>query len=293
MLPPHVVRELRYIEVYTKKRIRNLRVGTFTSRLRGAGFDFDEHRLYQPGDDVRRIDWNVTARLQVPFVRETHADRELSIVIALDLSRSMAFGTGRYSKRELMLFIAACLVFSGLADQINIGFVAFTDRVLMYSPPKPTRSRAWRILEELWALDPPPGQTAILPTARFLSGHLKRASIVFLVSDFISDEPLGRANDLKVLAATHDVIGVVAEDPAESELPPGQSAIRFRDLETGAGVRLGLNEGVRRQHRELMQRRREELSDTFYRVPMDHVFVRSDRSAIEPLLQLFATRRGP
>ena len=93
MLPAHVIRELRYIEVYTAKRMRTLRVGTYTSRLRGAGFDFDEHRLYRPGDDVRRIDWNVTARLTVPFVRETHADRELNVMIAVDLSRSMAFGT--------------------------------------------------------------------------------------------------------------------------------------------------------------------------------------------------------
>jgi uncharacterized protein (DUF58 family) len=292
MLPSHVVRELRYIELYTWKRMRNLRVGTYTSRLRGAGFDFDEHRLYRPGDDVRRIDWNVTARLQVPFVRETHADRELSVVIALDVTRSMMFGTGQ-SKRELMLFVAACLVFSGLADQINIGFAAFTDRVLLYHAPRASRARAWSTLEDLWKLDPLPARTAVLPAVRFLSGHLKKASIVFLISDFMNDEPLSGANDLKALAAVHDVIGVVVEDPAESALPPGRSAIRFRDLESGAGVRIGLSPQVRRQYAELMQRRREELADAFYGVPMDHLFVRADRGAIEPLMRLFAARKRP
>lgn len=291
MLPDHVIRELRYIEVYTAKRMRNLRLGTYTSRLRGSGFDFDQHRLYRPGDDVRRIDWNVTARLMTPFVRETHADRELNVMIALDLSRSMTFGTAERSKKELTLFVAACLVFSALADQVNVGFVAFTDRVLMYTPPRRNRARVWTVLEEIWALDPPAARTAVLPAVRYLSGHLKKISTVFLVSDFITDEDLQRARDLKVLAATHDVIAVVVEDSAESELPRGRSAVRLRDLESGATVRLGLGEGVRRRYRELVERRREQLTDMFYRVPMDHVFVRSDRSAIEPLLRLFAERR--
>jgi uncharacterized protein (DUF58 family) len=293
MLPEHVIRELRYLEVYTAKRMRNLRLGTYTSRLRGAGFDFDEHRLYQPGDDVRRIDWNVTARLNVPFVRETHADRELNVMIALDFSRSMAFGTRERSKKELTLFIAACLVFSGLADQVNVGFVAFADRVLMYAPPRRSRAHVWKVLEEVWMLDPPRGDTAILSAARFLAGHLKKVSTVFLISDFITDEDLQQARDLKVLAATHDVIGVVVEDPAESELPRGPSAISLRDLETGAAVRVGLGESMRQRYQELVRQRRVRLADAFYRVPMDHVFVRSDRSAIEPLLRLFAERRRP
>jgi uncharacterized protein (DUF58 family) len=293
MLPPEIVRELRYIEVYTARRMRNLRLGTFTSRLRGAGFDFDEHRLYRPGDDVRRIDWNVTARLNTPFVRETHADRELNVVVALDMSRSMMFGPDGRSKKDVMLFIAACLVFSALADQVNIGFLAFTDRVIMYRPPRRTRSRAWSMLEELWALDVPEGPTAILPAIRYLAGHLKKVSTIFVVSDFITDERLAHAKDLKVLAATHDVIGVVVEDPHELELPPGRSAIRVRDLESGASLRVGLGETLRRYYRELVRGRRGQLADAFFGVPIDHVFVQSDRSAVEPLMRLFAERRRP
>ena len=114
MIPPDVMRELRYIEVYTAKKIRNLRVGAYTSPLRGSGFDFDEHLPYRPGDDVRRIDWNVTARLNAPYVRHTHAERELNIVIAMDVSRSMELGTSGYSKKDALTFITASLLFSAL-----------------------------------------------------------------------------------------------------------------------------------------------------------------------------------
>jgi uncharacterized protein (DUF58 family) len=291
MLPEHVVRQLRYIELSTNKRIRNLRVGTYTSRLRGSGFDFDQHSVYREGDDVRRIDWNVTARMNLPYVRETHAERELNVVVALDLTRSMQFGTGDLSKKEVMLFIAACLVFSAQADQVNTGFLAFTDRVIDYRPPRRTKARAWTLLEEIWALEPRGRETKILPAARFLAGQLKNVSIVFFVSDFMTDEDLAGARDLKALAVRHDVVGVVVEDPAEVALPPGHGAVRVRDLETGRQARIGLSDGLRRRYDEVVQQRRTELVNMFYRTPMDHVFLRSNEDVIEPLLRLFAARR--
>ncbi len=292
MLPDHLISELRYIELSTKRRLPNLRVGTYTSRLRGGGFDFDQHRLYRPGDDVRRIDWNVTARLTVPFVRETHADRELNALIAVDLSRSMAFGTARHSKKELTLLAAACLVFSALADQINVGFLAFSDRVLSYDAPRRTRARAWSMLERLWALEPKGDRTAILPAVRFLIERLKKEGLVFLISDFLTEEDLFGGGELKVLAARHDVVGIVVLDPAEVALPPGRGAITLRDLESGALARVGLSDSLRQQYALEVQRRREELQRAFYRVPMDHAFVRSDAHVIEPLLALFARRKS-
>ena len=139
MIPEHVMRELRYIELYTAKKIRNLRVGAYTSPLRGPGFDFDEHQPYRRGDDVRRIDWNVTARMGAPYVRHTHAERELNVMLAIDVSRSMELGAANRSKKELMTFITGSLLFSAVADQINTGFLAFADRVLEYGPPRRTR----------------------------------------------------------------------------------------------------------------------------------------------------------
>ncbi len=291
MLPPDIVKELRYIEVYTAKKIRNMRIGGYTSRLRGSGFDFDEHRLYRTGDDVRRIDWNTTARIGVPFVRETHAERELNVMIALDLSSSMAFGTAGGTKKRTMLFVAACLVFSAINDGINTGFLTFSDRVLSYRPPRRTRAAAWSVLEELWNLDPPEAPTLVLPAARYLASHLRKMSVIFLISDFMTAEDLGGSRDLKMLAGHHDLVGVVVEDPAESRLPVGTGAVGFRDLETGARLRVGLSGALRRDYLAYAEQRRQDLIESFYQVPMDHAFLRSDQPALEPLLRLFLARR--
>src|SRR6059058_4878608 len=215
MIPEAVMRELRYIEVYTAKRIRSLRVGAYTSPRRGDGFDFDEHQPYRDGDDVRRIDWNVTARMDAPFVRRTHAERELNVMIAMDVSRSMVLGAAHRSKKELMTYVTGSLLFSAVSDQINAGFLAFADRVLEYSPPRRTRASAWTMLERCWALAPPARSTALLPAVRHLLASLKRMSVVFIVSDFITDDDVFGGQALAMLAAKHDVVAVVPEDAAE------------------------------------------------------------------------------
>ncbi len=290
MIPEPVMRELRYIEVYTAKRIRNLRVGPYTSPQRGSGFDFDEHQPYRQGDDVRRIDWNVTARMNAPYVRHTHAERELNVMIAMDASRSMALGTAHRSKKELMTFITASLLFSAVSDQINTGFLAFADRVLEHNPPRRSRASAWAVLERCWALSPRPGTTALRPAIRHLLNTLKRMSVVFIVSDFMTDEDLFGTPELSMLAARHDVIGVVPLDPLEAALPEGRGYVQVRDLESGREAAVALSPRTRRAYAAEMRARREALARAFYRVPMDHVFVPADGSPIEPLLTLFAKR---
>lgn len=291
MIPEHVMRELQYIEIYTAKKIRNLRVGPYTSPLRGPGFDFDEHQPYRPGDDVRRIDWNVTARLNAPFVRRTHAERELNVMVVIDVTRSMEFGAAHYSKKEVMTFITGSLLFSAISDQINVGFLAFSNRVLMYSPPRRTRASAWSVLEQCWSLAPPAGPTAMVPAIRHLTERLSKMSVVFLVSDFMTDENLFDSKELRTLAAKHDVIGVVVEDPAEMMLPEGRGFISVRDLESGRQVRIGLSPRARGAYADAVRRRREDLIRLFYQVPMDYVFVRSDQKRpAEPLLEVFARR---
>lgn len=290
MIPETVMRELRYIEVATARKMRTLRVGPFTSRLRGQGFDFDELQPYRPGDEVRRIDWNVTARLGAPFVRHTHAERELSMMIAIDVSRSMELGTSHYSKREAMMFVTASLLFSALSTQVNTGFVAFSDRVLVSRPPRRTRGAAWAILEQCWSAPAGSGRTALVPVVRHLAQTLKRMSMVFLVSDFLTAEDLFGGSDLAILAARHDVIAVVPEDPIERELPAGPGYVRVRDLESGRHAEVDLGARARRRYAVEARRRREALAAAFYRVPMEHVFVPTDEHAIEPLLSLFASR---
>jgi uncharacterized protein (DUF58 family) len=291
MIPESVMRELRYIEVVAKKRIRNLRAGTYTSPMRGDGFDFDEHRPYRPGDDVRRIDWNVTARFGMPFLRQTHAERELNLVVALDMSRSMRLGTRAASKREAATFITASLVFSAQSDQINTGFLAFTDHVERWSPPKRTGARAWQILEDLWKLEPKGTHTAIEPMVQHLVKALRRMSIIVIVSDFQTDEALEASGGLRILASKHDVVAVVPEDPSELALPAGRGFVRLRDLESGQELNVGLDRHSRRAHGDLLLERRAALTRLFYGLGIDHVFVRTDEPVTEPLLDLFARRR--
>jgi uncharacterized protein (DUF58 family) len=290
MIPPDVMRELRYIELYSARKIRNLRIGPYTSPLRGPGFDFDEHRPYRPGEDVRRIDWNVTARMNAPYLRQTHAERELNVVAALDLSPSMTFGSCRYSKKEVMTFIAASILFSATSDQINVGFLAFADRVLRWSPPRRAGGRAWRLLEELWELEATGSRTAMLPALEQLVTALRSMTVVCLVSDFITDDDVFGSRALRMLASHHDVVAIVPEDPGETALPPGRGTIRMRDPESGRTLPVKLDPGTRQAYRESVAQRRQAIVDACYRVPIDHVFVPSDQPVMEPLLNLFARR---
>ena len=290
MIPAAVMRELRYIEVYTAKKIRTLRVGAYTSPLRGSGFDFDEHQPYRPGDDVRRIDWNVTARMNAPYVRHTHAERELNVMIALDVSASMELGTSHASKKEAMTYITGSLLFSALSDQINTGFMAFADRVVAFNQPRRTRGAAWTVLEQCWSLAPQAGPTLIGPAIRHLVRTLKKTSVVFLVSDFMTSEDLFANKDLGVLAARHDVIAVIPEDPAETALPAGRGYLHVRELESGRDVAVALGPRSRRAYGDEARRRREALARAFYRASIDHVFVPTNARPAEPLLELFAKR---
>ena len=290
MIPEHVMHELRYIEVYTAKKIRNQRVGVYQSPLRGSGFDFDEHQAYRPGDDVRRIDWNVTARMGTPFVRHTHAEREMNIMIVMDVSRSMTLGSSGYSKKEALTFITGSILFSALSDQINTGFLAFSDRVLACSQPRRTRAAAWAVLEQCWSASSPSRRTLMRPALSELLRSLKRMSVIFLVSDFMTEDDALGSGELAQLAARHDVIAVVPEDPAERELPPGGGYLRVRDVETGRSASIGLGRGARARYAAEITARREALTKAFYRVPMDHVFVPTDQSPVLPVLAMFARR---
>jgi uncharacterized protein (DUF58 family) len=292
MIPAHILRELRYIELTTAKRIRTARVGLHTSQARGIGFDFDQHRPYRPGDDVRQIDWNVTARLSTPYLRQTHAERELNVVLAVDLSRSMDIGSAGKSKRDVMTFVTASVLFSAAGDQINTGFLAFSDRVLAWSPPRRTTGRAWRILEELWRLAPEPSRTSVLPALRHLASALKTTTLVILISDFVTDEDLFGSSELRMVAARHDVIAVIVEDPAETALPAGRGFMRVRDVETDRDVLIQLNGRSRSEYAEAVARRRRALVDGSYRLGMECVVVRTDQAPIEPLLELFERRRS-
>ena len=292
MIPDHLVHELRYIELRAARRIRSLRVGSYTSPLRGEGFDFDQHRPYRPGDDVRRIDWNATARLGGAFLRQTRAERELHMVLAGDLSRSMRFGSGRRSKHEALVLVTASLLFSALKDQISSGVLGFTDQVLDWTAPISDKPAAWSALTHLWAIKTSGKKTAVRPAVQHLLRTLKRTTMVVLVSDFQTDEDLSAFPELGMLAARHDVIAVVLEDPAETRLPAGAGFVRLRDLESDAEITVGLSHETRELYARSIEQRRAGLREMFYRTGVGHIFVNTQRDVVEPLMLVFEGRKS-
>jgi uncharacterized protein (DUF58 family) len=213
-------------------------------------------------------------------------------MIAMDVSRSMVLGTAEHSKREAMTYITGSILFSAIADQIKTGFLAFGDRVLASSPPKRSPAAAWSVLDKCWTLWSPWTRTVMLPGVRHLMSTLKRMSVIFIVSDFVTDDAVLSSPELAQLAARHDVIAVVPEDRSETGLPPGGGYVQLRDLESGRRVAVGLGSQSRGRYAAAVREHREELARAFYRVPMDHVFVPTNGSPVLPILSLFSRRKA-
>lgn len=292
MIPEHIVHELRYIELRAARRIRTLRVGGYTSPLRGEGFEFDQHRPYRAGDDVRRIDWNATARVGMPFLRQTRSERELHMVLAADLSRSMEFGSSRRSKHEAVVLATASLLFSALSDQISSGVLGFTDRVLDWTAPVTDKATAWAALTRMWAVRTSGKPTTLRPAVQHLLATLKRTTLVIVLSDFVSTDDFDRFPELAMLAARHDVVAAVLEDPAETTLPRGAGYVRLRDVESDAEITVGLSNRVRALYAARNEQRRADLRRLFYRTGIEHLFVNTDRDVIEPLMRVFEGRKS-
>src|SRR3990172_4063855 len=201
MLAPELAEELRYIEISASRRIRSLRFGQSRSPVRGSGYEFETHRKYEVGEDLRRVDWNVSARMQELYLKRQFEEKEVTVFLLADVSRSMYFSTAQYSKRIRMLQVAATLGFSAVSDGCHFGFLAFSDRVEAYEPPRKGRGHVWRTIEHLYGLQPNRRGTNWEMALRFLRSRLRRMSIVFLLSDFVTDpesKQLADLSDLKV-----------------------------------------------------------------------------------------------
>ena len=289
-IPEELVHELRYLEIYTRREIENLRIGAYVSPYRGVGFDFWEHRRYEIGDDVRRIDWNATARLGQILMKIDHADRELNAVLAVDLSRSMEFTSSALTKRETLLRVAGSLAFSAAADHVHLGMLAFTDRVEAYYPPRQGRLQAWRILEYLWSARPESHRTDMGVAVQALAQHLRQTTVVFVLSDFYQSA-IGELNELELLGHRHDVLPILIEDPLETGLPDARGYVRLRDVESGAERVIDLTPLNRQAYAERAAARRRDLVHHFYRLGMDHVPIEAGRPYVDRLVQAFSARK--
>jgi uncharacterized protein (DUF58 family) len=232
MIPKEILRKVRQIEIRTSRLVDSVLGGEYNSAFRGRGMEFEEVREYQPGDEVRTIDWNVTARAGHPFVKTYREERELTVVTVVDVSPSERFGSGSQQKVELAAEFSAVVSFSAIRNGDKVGTVFFTDRVEKYIPPKKGKKHVLRVIRELLTFQPESKGTNVEEALRFLAKVLRRKATVFLISDFLATD-FERA--LAAVGSKHDVIAVRTSDPREARFPD-VGLITLQDAETGEVV---------------------------------------------------------
>ncbi|MBD3348535.1 MAG: DUF58 domain-containing protein [Candidatus Eisenbacteria bacterium] len=287
MIPREIIRKIRRIEIRTKRLVDEVFSGEYQSVFKGRGMEFSEVREYLPGDDVRTIDWNVTARTGHPFVKKFEEERELTIMFLVDASASGGFGTVARTKAELIAELCALLAFSATRNNDRVGLVIFTDRVEKVVPPRKGRTHVLRVVRELLFHRPEGRGTDIAGALEYLTGVVRRHAIVFLVSDFLAADYEKR---LSVANRRYDLIAVEVADPREDELPR-LGLVEMEDPESGervvvdTGDRAFLERFHERRAREAEERRR-----LFRRLGVDSINVSTDRDYVEPLEKFFRTR---
>ena len=284
-LPADLMRKVRRIEIATNRLVDQGVAGDYHAVFKGLGMEFAEVRPYQPGDDVRTIDWNVTARMGVPFVKKYVEERDLTVFLVVDVSGSLSFGSRAIHKRELAAEIAALLAFAAVRNQDRVGAALVSDRLELFLPPQRRRTHVLRLVREV--LDRPAhGKTDLQSGLDKVLASLKRRSVLFLISDFLGTPPV-RA--LKAAAARHDLIVVEIVDPRDQEIP-AVGPVVLRDAETG---RVALVDGktAAYRHAEHRRRERESLSRLTRRLGVDHLELHTDRPYLKTILSFFEQRR--
>lgn len=288
-IPPEVLRQVRLVELRTRRLVNSLLAGEYRSVFKGQGMEFAEVREYQQGDEVRTIDWNVTARMGRPFVKRYIEERELTVMLMVDLSGSERFGTVRRFKSDVAAELAAVLAMSAVRNNDRVGLLLFTDRVEHVVPPRKGRRHALRLLRDLMVYEPVRRGTDVAGAVEYLGRMLSHHAIVFILSDF-QDMELERP--LKHLAQRHDVVAVTVADPAEQALPDVGLA-RFRDPESGALVDVDTSDArVRSSFGEMVGAEAAARRRLLRRLAIDEIEVATDTGYLEPLLRFFRTREA-
>ena len=232
MIPRETLRKIRRIEIRTRRSVNDVFAGRYHSVFKGQGMEFQEVREYVPGDDIRSIDWNVTARTGAPFIKKFTEERELTVMLLVDVSASNRFGSTPQLKRDLAAEVAAVLAFSAIANHDRVGLILFSDKVEKHVPPAKGPTHVLRVVSEILAAKPTSPRTDLAPALEYLNHVVRRRSVAFLISDFIAP-PCDRL--LRVSARRHDLVGIVVGDKRESALPP-VGFVDFEDAETGRRI---------------------------------------------------------
>ena len=288
MIPRELAKKIRYIQIYTSKAVNDVLAGEYESVFKGRGMEFDEVREYSPGDEIRSIDWNVTARMGHPYVKRFVEERELTIMFLVDLSASGAFGTVEKTKNEAAAEICALLAFSAIKNNDKVGLILFTDTIEFFVPPKKGTSHVLRLIRELLNFRPHHTKTDINAALDYLGRVMHKRCVAFLVSDFMCDVSFEKA--LHVLGRRHDLIAVSISDPSEMALP-AVGLVELEDAETGARIIVDAGSAsVRSQYRRLAKERVNRQRELFRSAGIDHAEFVTGRDHVKDLVRFFRTR---
>lgn len=288
MLTREVLKKIRKIEIVTEKLVRDRMAGQYLSVFKGAGIAFSEVRQYMPGDDIRLIDWNVSARMHEPYVKLFTEEREMTVLLLVDMSGSGRFGSVGSEKREVAAELAAVLAFSAIRNNDRVGLVIFTDEVERFVPPKKGKKHVLRVVSEILTFAPRSPRTDLRAGLEFVTRIARRRAVTFLISDFLAD-PDGYGRALRLSARRHDLIPVTITDPLEEALP-AVGLVELEDPETGERVLFDTSGREARRFAAQARRRRQDLHALFRRLDLDPIAVRTDTSYLPALTAFFEAR---
>ncbi len=283
-----LLKRVRQIEIKTRGLSNNIFAGQYHSAFKGKGMSFSEVREYQYGDDVRDIDWNVTARYNKPFVKVFEEERELTVMLLIDVSNSLDFGTVKQLKKDMVTEIAATLAFSAIQNNDKIGVIFFSDRIEKFIPPKKGRKHILYIIRELLDFKPESKRTDIKTVVEYLTNVIKKRCTTFMISDFIDENDF--RNALTIANRKHDIVAIQVYDRRMAELPD-VGLMKVRDAETGHEQWIDTSSrALRRAHNDWWIQRQGVLNETFTKSNVDSVSIRTDQDYVKSLLNLFAKR---
>jgi uncharacterized protein (DUF58 family) len=287
MIPKELAKKIRYIQIYTSKAVNDSLAGEYESVFKGRGMEFDQVRQYYMGDDIRSIDWNVTARTGEPHVKLFVEERELTVIFLVDLSASGSFGSSGKIKNEVAAELCALLAFSAIKNNDKVGLIVFTDQVEMFIPPAKGTTHVLRLIRELLDFKPKQTKTSISAGIDYLGRIITKRSVVFLISDFLEE---GYEKQLRVLGKKHDLIAVSITDPREVTLP-NVGLIELEDAETGELILIDTgSKGVRQNYEKLGADRHGNLKEMFRSMDIDQIEILTNRDYLKDLVKFFKTR---
>lgn len=287
MIPKELAKKIRYIQIYTSKAVNDVLAGEYHSVFKGRGMEFDEVREYTPGDEIRTIDWNVTARMGHPFVKRYVEERELTVLFLVDLSASGTFGSVDRLKNEVAAELCALLAFSAIKNNDKVGLIIFTDKIEKFVPPKKGKKHVLRVVRELLYHKPEGRRTDLALAIEYMNRIVTRRAVAFMISDFQAQD---YETALRVAARRHDMIAITITDPRELTLP-NVGFIELEDAETGQVLLVDTSDAtLRTSFAENAQYSRELRERVLRKINIDRVDIVTDRPYAEPLIKFFRER---